>query len=241
MGIRIPRKKPRQPLLSFIYRLHRMLPMGTRAKLRLYLDLEWIFDRLAMEMSFAHYGVQDHPFRRCARAFLLEHIQPTSRVLDLGCKRGDVSIFVAEKAQRVVGVDHDEAAIAEARRTYQRENLLFLHADALEYLRSGVEHFDVLILSHILEHLDGPEEFLMAFRGHFSHIYIELPDHDRSYLNLYRQDMGSSLVYSDDDHVSEFDRDELRTMMKRCGITIEEAEYRYGVQRLWCRTTQVPG
>lgn len=236
MGIRIPRKKPRHLLLSVIYRLHRLLPIGRRRKFGLYLDLEWIFDRLSMEMSFAHYGQEAHPFRRHALAFLHRHLKAEHAVLDLGCKTGFMSQAIAAKTALVVGVDHDADAIREAQATWQRSNLEFMHIDALLYLKGTQQRFDVLILSHILEHLDEPEAFLRSFKDHFAHIYIELPDFDRYYLNHYRKDLGRPLIYSDDDHVSEFDRDELRAIIDACGMRVVEAEYRFGVQRLWCST-----
>ncbi len=235
MGVRIERKKPKQFLLSFVYRLHKLLPLGSRMKLRLYLDLEWIFDRLAMEMSFKTYRMDDHPFRTTAREFLIDRLDGSSVVLDLGCNQGDMSVYLAERARKVIGVDHDGIAIENARRKYQRGNLEFHHLDALEYLEQSKEQFTVLVLSHILEHLDHPEAFLKSFKDHFRNFYIELPDFDKSYLNHYRDDLGSSLIYTDDDHVTEFDRYELKDLLDRCGIEIVEAEYRFGIQRLWCR------
>ncbi len=107
--------------------------------------------------------------------------------------------------------------------------------EALEFLSSNEKRFNVLILSHILEHLDNPKEFLMKFNGYFQCIYIEVPDFDRYYLNHYRKDLGLKLIYSDDDHVSEFDRDELKIILTECRIEITKEEYKHGVQRLWCR------
>lgn len=107
--------------------------------------------------------------------------------------------------------------------------------EALEFLSSNEKRFNVLILSHILEHLDNPKEFLMKFNGYFQCIYIEVPDFDRYYLNHYRKDLGLKLIYSDDDHVSEFDRDELKILLTECRIEITKEEYKHGVQRLWCR------
>lgn len=234
MGIRLQRKKKRVALLSVIYRLQRWLPMGGRAKFKLFLDLEWIFDRLAMEASFAYYPAEQHPFRKHGSAFLMRLLPEGARVLDLGCGRGDMSAVVAGKASQVVGVDHDPRAIGSARTRYTAPNLEFLHADALTYLESGPAPFDVLILSHVLEHLDGPETFLRTFAPYFRHVYIEVPDFDKTYLNHYRSELGVDLIHTDDDHVSEFDREELRTMLDDCGLRIIEAEYRFGVQRYWC-------
>lgn len=93
------------------------------------MDLEWIFDRLAMEALFKHDKPEEHPHRRFANSFLLDRLIPIMQVLDL----------------------------------------------------------------------------------------------------------GSSLVYSDGDHVSEFDREELQEPVKRAGLDVVDAEYRFGLQRLWCR------
>lgn len=238
MGIRVPRKKKRVLLLSLLYRLHRILPVGTRTKLRWYLDLEWIFDRLAMETSFRYYAPQDHPFRRSQHRFILRRIGRENVVLDLGCNAGDLTVVIAGKAGEVVGVDHDAVVIARAKREHQAANLTFHHIDALDFLRSTDKRFDTLILSHILEHLDDPEEFLGRFKQYFQQIYIELPDFDKTYLNHYRRDVGTDLIHTDDDHVSEFDRDELTGMLARKGISVVDAEYRFGIQRLWCRVDQ---
>ncbi len=126
-------------------------------------------------------------------------------------------------------------AIEEARRNHNRPNLEFHCTDAVDYLKKNERKFDVLILSHILEHMDDPSEFLDEFKIYFDHVHIELPDFDRSYLNQYRKDLGSELIYTDNDHVSEFDRIELREMLKDRGLVILEAEYRFGMQRLWCK------
>ncbi len=235
MGVKVPRKKRRVVLLSLLYRLNRVLPLTRLQKFKLYLDLEWIFDRLAMEASFTHYAPDDHPHRSFASKFLLRQLEPGMRVLDLGCAKGDMSYALAQHVEQVVGVDHNAGLISLAKEQYQRPNLSFLQGDALEYLRrGGAAHFDVLILSHILEHLDGPEQFLKDFSPHFKWFYIELPDFDKTYLNHYRLDVGSSLLWTDEDHVVEFDREELMDVLGKAGLRIVEAEYRFGLQRLWC-------
>jgi SAM-dependent methyltransferase len=235
MGVKVERKKPRNFLLSFLYRAQKLIPLSGEKKFRLFLDLEWIFDRLAHEASFKHYSVIDHPFRIYSRKFLLSNINPTDRVLDLGCHFGDISFFVAEKAKEVIGIDHNAASVQTAKARYQRENLTFVHAEAFDYLSKNENKFNVLILSHILEHLHGPEEFLKKFKGFFQNIYIEVPDFDRYQLNHYRKDLGVKLIYSDDDHVSEFDRDEVLEILKASNIEVLRSEWRHGVQRFWCK------
>ncbi|MCD6067373.1 MAG: metW [Bacteroidetes bacterium] len=235
MGIKIPRKKPAVFILTLIYRLHKLLPLRAEKKFRLYLNLEWIFDRLAHEMSFKIYKPADHPIRLHSKPFILQQITPQSVVLDLGCNLGEITHFIAEKAAEVTGIDYSEKAIAIARSRYQRDNLSFVHAEALGFLTSNKKKFDTLILSHILEHLDEPETFLMRHKDFFKQIYIELPDFDRYYLNQYRVDQKLKLIYSDNDHVTEFNRYELMDLLERCGLQVVRSEYIYGLQKVWCR------
>ena len=235
MGIKLSRKKPKVLLLSIIYRIHKLLPLSKRSKFKLYLDLEWIFDRLSHEMSFQLYAPEKHPWRSFTRETMLRQIDNTKTVLDLGCNLGDISFMLAEKAKEVVGIDFNEKAIQTASQRYNKPNLSFLHAEALDYLKKNTKTFNVLILSHILEHLDDPKAFLLSFKDFFETIYIELPDFDRNYLNHYRKDFGNKLIYSDDDHITEFDRYELRDLLKECNLDVFEAEYIFGVQKLWCR------
>ena len=233
MGVKLQRKKGRHFLLSVLYRIHQLIPASSERKLRWYLDLEWIFERLALETSFKYYRSQEHPIRRSAAEFVLQRLTPEDRVLDLGCKYGEMSHDLAGKAAFVVGIDHDARAIEVAKRRLA-PNMEFHCMDAVEYLKNAGRKYDVLILSHILEHLDDPKEFLERFKTYFDRIYIELPDFDRSFMNQYRKDLGMELIYTDIDHVSEFDRHELTRLLEDAGIKILDTEYRFGMQRYWC-------
>lgn len=238
MGVKLPRQKPTSVLTSAIYRASKLPFMKDRQKFRFFLNLEWIFDRLSHEWSYKYYTPASHPARIYSYAFILDHIKPEDKVLDLGCNLGDISYRVAEVAQKVVGIDYAEKAIEEAKRRYNRPNLEFHCAEAYDYLKKNDTKFDILLLSHILEHLDDPKDFLMKFKDFFSYIYIELPDFDRYYLNHYRKDLNMPIIYSDDDHISEFDRKELKALLKECNIEIMHSEFIFGVQKFWCKVNK---
>jgi SAM-dependent methyltransferase len=218
-----------------MYRLHKVLPISRRAKFKLYLNMAWMFERLSTEMSYKYYPPEKHPVRIFQKNFILKHLGENDTVLDLGCNAGEITSMLAEKAKKVVGIDYDKIAIEKAKLTHKKSNLEFYHGEALEFLANNKEHFDVLILSHILEHLDSPKDFIYAFKNYFRFIYIELPDFDKTYLNHYRKDLNMQLIYTDNDHVSEFDRGELAELLTVCDIEIVEAVYRFGLQQLWCR------
>jgi SAM-dependent methyltransferase len=233
MGIRLERKKPRSLLVSFIYQLSRLPLLSAAGKFRLFLDLEWVFERLCHEYSFKHYEPIDHPLRSWAA----DSLQFAGHsVLDLGCGTGELSFLIAQAARHVTGVDHDAHVIARARTRYQRENLEFVESDALAFLETCGRSFDTLVLSHVLEHLDDPRALLLRLHERFTRVYIEVPDFDRSYLNRCRLDLDLDLVYSDSDHIWEYDRRELAELLQRCGLETIRAEYVLGLQKVWCQT-----
>jgi SAM-dependent methyltransferase len=235
MGVKLARDKPGSLLFAVIYRIHKWLPFSADVKLKFYLNLEWVFDRLSHEMSFEYYRADKHPVRVFSRDFICSLIEPSHTVLDLGCNSGFLSNLLADKAKEVVGIDYDKGAIELAAMRYQKPNLNFVHSEAMEYLESQKKKFDVLMLSHILEHLNQPKEFINRFKKYFDLIYIEVPDFDRSNLNKYRSDLKLNLIYSDSDHVTEFDRDELLCLIESCYLTVLKEQYRWGVMRIWCR------
>jgi len=235
MGIRMKRKKPKLFWLSAFNRIDKILPLSNKAKLKFYLNMSWVFERLSHERSFNYYTIDKHPVRTFPKEFIYKNLRSEYTVLDLGCSAGEITHVLAERVKRIVGIDQNKKAIETAIRIYKRHNLEFHHGEALEFLNNNRDHFDVLFLSHILEHLDQPKEFLLQFKDFFDYIYIELPDFDKTYMNHYRKDLHLKLVYSDADHINEFDRNELAVLLSECSIDILEAQYIFGIQQLWCK------
>lgn len=84
----------------------------------------------------------------------LAYVEPGMRVLDAGCGEGNLSILMAKKGARVVGIDISEPNI-EASKSYANEegcNVEFLLGD-LENLPFADDSFDLVVSSHVLEHL----------------------------------------------------------------------------------------
>lgn len=234
MSLKLGREKESSLLASLVYRL-RLLPLSKKTKLKLFLDFEWIFDRLAHEISYEYYSPDEHPMRQQSVDYILGFLKPEYTVLDLGCSRGEITLRLAERTKKVVGVDHSEEAITVAR-SQAKQNTHFHVGDAEAFLLASEENFDVLILSHILEHLDDPEGLLKQYKNYFRFIYVEVPDLDKTIFNKMRSELGSSLVYTDADHVWEFDRDTVVHMLEDCGLVILSQDFRSGVQRYWCET-----
>jgi len=235
MKFKFERKKSRQLFVSLVNRLSKLPFMSGKGKLKLFLNLNWIFWRLSLEQADKVYEFSDNSMRNKNLEFLLSKLQSSFKVMDLGCKFGRISNIIAGKTQKVIGVDHDKKAIKIAKTDNKLENLSFFHADAFEYLKDHNDKFDVIILSHILEHLDEPKTFLNKYKSYFDFFYIEVPDIDESYLNHYRHKEKLELIYTDHDHIWEFDRDSFKQLLDESGLVIIDSEYRYGLQKYWCK------
>lgn len=239
MGVILNRKKPFNLLVSLVYLFNRGLIIGRKNRIKLFLSLEWIFNRLSHEESFKVFEANEHPVRTYSLAFIHSNLESNDTVLDLGCKFGDISMAISEKVKKVTGIDIDDNAISVAKNKNKAVNLTFENTDAFSYLsiKEYADEYTVLILSHVLEHIDAPEEFLSKISPYFKKIYVELPDFDSSYNNHYRLKMNSKPIYTDVDHINEFDRFELLSLAHKCGLKTIQSEYRFGVQKHWFEVT----
>ena len=96
-------------------------------------------------------------FRRVIERDLLSKSGAKSNVhiLDVGCGVGHGSYMLAEIPGAVVtGLDCSEDAILYARLHYSRENVSYLVADAVPYIKEMPE-FDYVVSRHSLEHIPG--------------------------------------------------------------------------------------
>lgn len=85
---------------------------------------------------------------------VLQFIEPGMKVLDAGCGEGALSIMMAKKGAEVVGCDLSEPNIKKSRE-FAKENdvtVTFLVGDA-EALPFPDDSFDLVVSSHVLEHL----------------------------------------------------------------------------------------
>lgn len=233
----IPRKKTRSLTLSIIYKIFvvwfsKILPQKKLMKIFLY--VEWMSRRLAQNLSYLIYPDISHP----GRQFSIKRIKKITNnsiysIMDLGCGYGHYSNEVAKNAKKVIGIDYDAMVINNAKKKYTKDNLSFICDDVWNYLNSNNETFDILILAHILEHLDNPEIFLKKVHNFFEYVYIEVPDFDESLNNQLRIDIETAYIYNDEDHVNEFNRDELQELIQICNYKIIDVEYKFGVQSIW--------
>lgn len=93
------------------------------------------------------------------RAFLsLLEFNPTAKVIDLGCGRGEFTLKVKEKTgcSEIGGVDVYGEAIAEAK----RKGINIKKVDLNEFLPFAENSFDIIVSNQVIEHLFYPVRFM---------------------------------------------------------------------------------
>jgi ubiquinone/menaquinone biosynthesis C-methylase UbiE len=113
-------------------------------------------ERKALEEAF-HFGTI-HPWHRTVERLLPD--LNGSKVLEVGCGRGDFSLWLAAKYPHatIIGVDFSEAAITIAADKQRAElsNVSFAVGDA-EDLKFGCSMFDYVVSCECLEHVRHPD------------------------------------------------------------------------------------
>ncbi len=99
----------------------------------------------------------EHLSRRLKQALAVAEVEPSSRVLDVGCGRGEVLARCAALGARAIGIDYAPVAVRMARAHVQRqgearEMVTVLQADAkaLPFARGA---FDRVLMFDLVEHL----------------------------------------------------------------------------------------
>jgi len=187
-------------------------------------------------LASVEYGGGLHVKHRLTQyhAFFVARVNPGERVLDIGCGNGALAADLArERGAIVTGIDQDAHAIAAACAAYRGTGLTFVVGDARAV---AADAFDVVILSNVLEHLDGRVEFLRdVVAAHAARrVLVRVPLFERDWRVPLKRELGIDYRL-DPTHRIEYTVEEFRAEMRAAGFTIEEQEIRWG--ELWaaCR------
>ena len=229
------RKKKKFLLLSLIYKISKILPLKSIHKFKIFSRLEWIFWRLSIEQIGTFNKKWEVDNHLMSINFLKENVKSNPRVLDLGCASGQKSFLISKFANEVIAIDYDIKLIEEAQKKYtDTKNLSFKCMDLKDYLNDlnpRTDKFDLIFCSHILEHVENFEEILINLKKITKNIYIEVPDFECNILNRVRKEYNIEPSYTDDDHVFEFQRNDLKKIFIKNNFKIVSEDYNQGVMR----------
>ncbi len=147
------------------------------------------------------------------------------RVLDIGCGNGFVAKQVATKAKKVTGIDTDRTNINQAKRQHSKENIEYVLGDATNH--EFGEHYDAVILSNVLEHIEDRVAFLNKVRQLSDTLLIRVPMVDRDWMPLYRKSIGM-FYFCDSTHFTEYTLKSFEEELRAANLTITEYTIRFG-------------
>jgi len=108
-------------------------------------------------------------------AFAADALSPGGRVAEIGTGAGGILSRFADAGHAVLGLDYDPRFLR-----YGAGKGLDLREGGLDALGAD-DRFDLIIISHVLEHVTEPREFLRTLGAHLTRegaLYIEVPSLD---------------------------------------------------------------
>jgi SAM-dependent methyltransferase len=172
-------------------------------------------ERLYREDTIYH-APGDEAFRNAKARFIPLAAGMSQRpgdLLEVGCNSGYALEAFQDRGWNVTGCEQN---IATARFAAKRLQRPILHS--LSELRPE-ERFDVILLSHVLEHVVQPLDFLESLRAHFrpqGKVVILVPNYGSLFVrHLFRHSWGGYLPLQ---HVWYFDPRSLVRLMSFCGF-----------------------
>jgi 2-polyprenyl-3-methyl-5-hydroxy-6-metoxy-1,4-benzoquinol methylase len=185
-----------------------------------------------------------------------------TRVLDVACGIGNVSLRLAAEGYAVVGIDGVKHLVELAREKGKPRgaNLTFQHVDIARGVVPAAGSFDVLVSMHTLYWHPDPSGLLEGCRralkpgGHAIFLTYDRPAHVRRTFRAVRQSQGlraavASLRWLLPTMAFEFFREsehryldaaEFHETLRRAGFEVIESRHTFlsGLSHLaWCRTT----
>jgi len=183
-----------------------------------------------IDLAALEYGDGVHVKHRLMRYhdFFVDRVAAGESVLDVGCGYGAVASSIAQRSKaRVTGIDLSAPNIAQARAAFAAPGLEFIVGTAPDDL--GSTHFDVIVLSNVLEHVEQRREFLRALVAKASpaRLLIRVPMFDREWRVPLRQELGL-YHFSDPTHYIEYTRDTFEREMQEAGLVVRHLQVNWG-------------
>ena len=139
---------------------------------------------------------------------LLDHLSPDDQILDLGCNKGFVSQWLAEKGYRVTGLDINPAAIKFARKQTEKARLTtrleYFEADYLDVAHRQGFRYNAVLMIRLLTCIPGMEDWKRTLEQVKSdllhggilyvHDFLLAPEHS-VYTNRYQDYLGKGSRY----------------------------------------------
>jgi 2-polyprenyl-3-methyl-5-hydroxy-6-metoxy-1,4-benzoquinol methylase len=148
---------------------------------------------------------------------LRKHVPASGRLLEIGCAAGYFLDAAREKGYEVTGVDVSSSILQAARERFGLEDL---HAGLLHEVGLPHEHFDIVAMWDVIEHVSDPVDVLRQCREHLAaEGRLVLQTQDVS--SLTRKVLGAKWHHFKQlEHIYHFSPTTIRTLLDRAGFEL---------------------
>ena len=140
-------------------------------------------------------------------------------VLEIGCGAGVLLGEMKVRGANVRGCEIDKISSEVANAALGEQ--LVTNVDATEYLKNNDQFFDLIVISHVLEHLRNPAEVLKMLKNSMKAdgaLLVVVPNLDGAPGTILRKYWGYWQVPV---HLTHFNTDTLSYLFENCGFRIE--------------------
>lgn len=147
-------------------------------------------------------------------------------VMDFGCGNGVLTFMLKSHGfgEQIVGVDISKRAIGQARKQFSEPGLRFEHIDYLNATSS--KHYDVMIASHVLEHIENPHETFWQLRSRAKLFVLEVPLERCLWQDCVAALRSGQRAANSAGHVNHWSRRSFRHFIDEVGLDVV-ADYQY--------------
>ncbi len=143
------------------------------------------------------------------RYYTLGDIVKGKVIVDAACGEGYGSMYLANRASKVIGIDISEETINTAKKIYKRDNLDYLCA-SIDNIPIEDKSVDIIISYETIEHVDSKTQ-----HGFMSEIKRILKDDGLLIISTPNKEVYSDLFnYKNPHHVKEFNTSDFRFFLK---------------------------
>lgn len=143
-----------------------------------------------------------------------------TKILDVGCGRGELLQELRKRGCECWGVDFDELTIRAAKERLRLQNLFSM--DLIEFLgKKDLPEFDIITSFEVIEHLDDPLSFLQGIKKHLKKsgkIILSTPSRERLMPDEYSWDFPPT-------HLSRWNEEAIATLAKKINFEISSVHY----------------
>lgn len=185
------------------------------------LDTQSSYDRLAREYANRIYAELQHkPFDRKMLDWLIEKVNGTGQICDMGCGPGQIARYLRDRGAEVCGIDLSPAMVETARRlnpdiSFQQGNMLSL-SDIPDDTFGGIAAFYSIIHMPHAEVVHALQELKRVLRpGGVLLVTFHIGNEIRHLDEMWGETVALDFIF--------FDREEMKGYLQAAGFQLEEA------------------